>query len=624
MSTAARSKRKKPPACDYCKSHRVICHPQLHGPCPRCVEKGVNCKTTPVVRRKRRTVTKAETVQTVAKETSRDPSTSSSPTNSIGPTHYSSSTTVQSNGHLSTMVIIQPRVLLITDNSAEPSPVPPTLQLSTELVKELIHALRTAPYDSHPIITNPILPLSQLRTTLQLHSWHLHSLSPPERVLAHCLLTFSALHSVHPFIIGPGELCVEESRILTSSSPLKTPSMPDFRQFGFRREPVVRQLWAESLWLANQAAIATNTSKENAASCWILGYLCYAMLGNASSAFSAACVHHMRTLAEDGILSTEHGQMLKLRGHMIGDTLPALMVGRNIPITINDELLIVPRRPESLEDFIRTFTTKTCSPSDIFISIHTFAHNTIRLARQTVENLTGTYARSQPLDECFLIKHFASLDVFHSFLSAALQQISWNISQSHAMPERTYYLRACSYGYVVAWSSLVLVLFELLRDRSICDVPLNVNGDGIFSNGVTMAAGMSNDRLLMHLRHARKLASGAVVEMYETMRDVPSFMRLMSSGDLVRWSRFLLEQGNVVDLTREQCFQVLECFRDALKLVGFSYVDRTGMVDAINEHLASYIVDSIFTQLGPPSQDLRPVFEYSSTGSISDWFETGL
>ena len=40
--TSAVSKRKKPPACDYCKARRVICHPQPDGkPCPRCVEKEV-------------------------------------------------------------------------------------------------------------------------------------------------------------------------------------------------------------------------------------------------------------------------------------------------------------------------------------------------------------------------------------------------------------------------------------------------------------------------------------------------------------------------------------------------------------------------------------------------------
>ena len=39
---ASTTKRKKLPACDYCKARRVICHPQPDGkPCPRCEEKEV-------------------------------------------------------------------------------------------------------------------------------------------------------------------------------------------------------------------------------------------------------------------------------------------------------------------------------------------------------------------------------------------------------------------------------------------------------------------------------------------------------------------------------------------------------------------------------------------------------
>ncbi|KAJ3781585.1 hypothetical protein GGU10DRAFT_366309 [Lentinula aff. detonsa] len=609
MSTASSisGKRKKPPACDYCKVHRVLCHPQLNGPCPRCAEKGVNCQTTPVIRRKRRT--KAELVQFATKKEidTSSPSTSSLPTN-IGPLHHPpSSIPLQSNGELSTMVTIQP----VPNVLDEPSPVPPTIQMPTEVIKELMQMLRNAPYDMHPIITNPIIPLSRLRKSLQLHLWDLHSLSPQDRVLAHCLLTFIALHSKNPFIIGLGELSTEESQRFTSSYPLKTPVVPDLRQFGFRRESVVRRLWAEALWLANQVGIATNTSKENAASCWILGHLRYVILGKGASAFSAACVYHMRALAEEGQLPTIESELLKLRGHMIGDVVPALMAGKSIPLTLNDEFLIVPLKPESLEQLISTFTTQTCSTSEVFLSIHTFAHNIALLARETVENLTGAYARSQLLDECFLIKHFASLDLFHSFLNAVLQQISWHLNSSRSSPQKMFYLRACSYGFVVSWGSLVLVLFELLRDRSMYNTARMNNAD---------SSEISSHRLSMHLHHARKLASSTAVEISETMRDIPSIMRLLPPSDLVRWARFLLVEENIVDITRTQCLQALECFRDALKLVGFSYADRSGVVDIIDEHLASYVADNMLTLLG--QQNSGWMHDYASTRL--DWLETGL
>ncbi|KAJ7290531.1 hypothetical protein C8J57DRAFT_1276078, partial [Mycena rebaudengoi] len=43
--------RKIPPACDSCKSRRVLCHSQPDGsPCLRCAENGIICTTTPLPR----------------------------------------------------------------------------------------------------------------------------------------------------------------------------------------------------------------------------------------------------------------------------------------------------------------------------------------------------------------------------------------------------------------------------------------------------------------------------------------------------------------------------------------------------------------------------------------------
>ncbi|KAJ3770479.1 hypothetical protein FB446DRAFT_790480 [Lentinula raphanica] len=632
MSTTTRSgssKRKKLPACDYCKAHRVLCHPQIVGPCPRCEEKGVDCRTTPVTRRKRRT--KAELVQSKASSNSfsndaASPSLSSS-TNTPGSAQFIEP--ILSCGESSSMVIMHPQDILEPMNLDEPTPVPPTLQMSSEIIEEFMQMPRNAPYDSHPIRTNPFISLSHLKTKLQAHSWDLCSLTPQERVLTHCLLTLLALHSTNPSVIGPGEVSVEGRQIFFTVLPLKTPVVPDLREYGFRRERVVRQLWAESLWLANQEGVATNTSKENAASCWILGYLRHIILGKGASAYSAAYVYHMRTLAEEGKLSTASDEMLKFRGQMIGDTIPALMAGKNIPLTLNDEYLIVPHKPDSLEHLIDKFTTRTCTTSEIFHSIHTFTHNIIRLSRETVDNLSGAYARSQPLDECFLTKHFASLDIFHSFLSATLRQINLQLVPGRSTPQVMYYLRVCSYGLSSSWGSLILVLFELLRDRSLHNTARVDNLDdgncGNLSSGIS--AEMSIRRLCVHLHHARKLVSRTVVELTATTRDTPSIARLIPPKDLARWARFLLAEENIVDITRAQCTQALECIRDVFKLLGFSYADRTGIIEAIDERLASYAVDNMLTQLR--QQD--DVWLHDSTGypignTNSDWLglEVGL
>ncbi|KAJ4498569.1 hypothetical protein C8R41DRAFT_916486 [Lentinula lateritia] len=606
MSPDRPSQRKKPPACDYCKARRVLCHPQLNGPCPRCVEKGVECSTTPVVRRRRRT--KGDPVHSAAKATTSSSNNCSDQATCTTPT--------QSNEELSTVIVVQQwaSATSLSNNLDEPSPVPPTLQLSVEVVKALMKTLRNTPHNPHPVTTNPMIPLSQLEMKLRLHAWDLHSLSYQDRVLTYCLLTCSALCSTDPFILGTIEIGPEESQIIDSVTPLKSPIVPDMRHFGFRREPVVRQLWAESLWLANQACIATNTSIENAASCWILGYLRYVMFGK-TSAFSAASVYHMRTLAEDGKLSRDADEMLKFRGHMMIDSLFALTTGKTVPFTANDELLIIPHKLEPLEQLISTFLTRNCTASDVFLSVHTFSHTAVRLARETAENLSGPYARGQPLDECFLIKHFASLDIFHSLLSAALQQIS-HLIQSRFTQEMTYHLHACAHGFVVAWGSLVITLFERLRDRSMYNTTDNSRvGDG-FSSDISVATEMKSSRLLVHLLHARKLASRTAVEISETMRDIPSIVRLMPHGDLTKWARFLLEEENIVDITRAQSLQALECFRDALKVAGFSHADRTGIVDTINEYLTVYLVDDMFTQLVHPIQDSGRIHE-------PDWFEIG-
>lgn len=70
-----------------------------------------------------------------------------------------------------------------------------------------------------------------------------------------------------------------------------------------------------------------------------------------TSAFSAASVYHMRTLAEDGKLSRDADEMLKFRGHMVRlavqtcsqspthshankmiDSLFALTTGKTVPL----------------------------------------------------------------------------------------------------------------------------------------------------------------------------------------------------------------------------------------------------------------------------------------------------
>ncbi|KIK62818.1 hypothetical protein GYMLUDRAFT_491370, partial [Collybiopsis luxurians FD-317 M1] len=594
------SKRKKPPACDYCKARRVLCHPQPDGPCPRCVEKGVNCTTTPVVRRKRRT--KAELLAS-ASQPAEERYETSSPSGSSEQAASSASLVP-----LSILKEDSAAVILRSWNtlSGDPLPVPPCCELPAAVVEDLFETFRNSPNDSHPLIN-----LSKLEESLRLSSWDLTCLQSQDRVLAYSIITVASVFSKNPFILGQAELNAEHSDFFTSPAPLKLPIVPDLRPYGQLREPLVRQLWAETIWLANHEGITTNPSKENAASCWLLGHLSHMFSGNRASAYTSAYIHHIRFLAEDGSLSiTDEAEMLRFCGYMIGDAFGALFSGKSIPFTRNDERLIVPIQFEPLEQLIRSVHAKTWSVSDVFLSLPAFAHHYIRLARETSENLTGVVARRQPLDECFLITHFASLDLFHSLLTAELDQISRLLQQlpSHEAQWRLFYLRVISTGFVLSWGSLVFAVYELLQDRiSECQVfHPSSDGSSSSSHGPSSLGSASSkatvewnhERIQMHLRRARTLTAKAAVEICELLRDTPSAERLVAHpGDLSRWARFLMEEENVVGITRIQYSRTLECFRDAIQVLGFFCADRTDIVERINDRLALYFVDDMLLQI---------------------------
>ncbi|KAE9402057.1 hypothetical protein BT96DRAFT_1017870 [Gymnopus androsaceus JB14] len=623
MSTKATSmKRKKLPACDSCKARRVLCHPQSNGPCPRCSEKGVNCTTTPVVRRKRRT--KVQLVQSSEGAGSSStspciPPDASSVENavvavSMRSTSFSGALSepspvppslempvamveeaqlAQSLESAGSSPCTPPDASSSVENAvvaafmrsssfmgtfSEPSPVPPSLEIPAAMVEELIESLRIS-----PIINHPLISLSKIEALL-LSSTNLLSLQPQDRVLLHCLMAFSSLSSMSPFVIGTEEISDEQSLIFSADSPLKAPIIPDLRQIGFRREPVFLKLWAEALWLANQEGIATNPSSVNAASCWVLGHIAQVVLGRGASPFNLAFVCHVRCLAEEGELGNIHS--LTYHSHMIGDVLTALTTGRSIQYTANDELLIVRYIPEPLETLLRVATTKSFTATEVFMSVHPFAHHLTRLARETSDNLTGVFARTQPLDESFLIKHFASLDLFHSFLLAVLDQIPQILQQSCNKLLEIYYLRVCSSGFGVVWGSLVLPIFEALRDRSLQFAFNATFWDSSNGSVSSLADDRNYERLQMHLRHARRLASTAAVEICKALREAPSITRLTHRSELVRWARFLMDEDNVMNITPEQCIQALECFRDVIQVAGFCCADRTGIVESINEYLA--------------------------------------
>ncbi|KAF5389120.1 hypothetical protein D9757_005003 [Collybiopsis confluens] len=572
------------------------------------------CKTTPLVRRQRRT--KAEILAAKSSEVSSPPSN----TESSAPISPNLAGTLSREQPVALIVSVRNSG---TNILGEPLPAPPSSELPVEVLQELFETFRISHYNIHPLMS-----ASDLTEKLRLNSWNTHFLSSQDRVLAHCIIAVATLLSTNPFVLRQGELNTGDFEcFLHNAAPLKVPLVPDLRPYGIRREYLLRRLWAEAIWLANQEGITTNPSRENATSCWLLGHLSFMICGNGVSPHLSAYVYHVRFLAESGRLGDFN--VISHHGHMMVDAMGALFSKKSIPFTLNEERLTTPVRPPgTLEQLICSIPQKAWSVSDVFLSIH------------------ASFAQTQPLNEPFLIKHFASLDLFRSFLSVEMEQVSTALqqleprsrtnptpqvhsrsrSQLHYALPPSYHLRSIRQGFIAAWGSLVLAMYELLRDRvqaqstfvaeagsntsHMNNVSDNISDSGSASAFVNPAtAARDRDRLLMHYRHARNMAVGAAVEVGEALRDAPSAARLGHREMLARWAGLLMdmEVGTGIDeggvysysstIPRTQCFRALESFRDAIQLVGFSYADRTGIVEKINEYLASSFVDELWTHM---------------------------
>ncbi|KAJ7136613.1 hypothetical protein C8R44DRAFT_948151 [Mycena epipterygia] len=173
------NKRKKPPACDSCKARRVLCQPTTDGTaCPRCVEKGTKCTTTPVTRGR---PPKAHLGMPVVSPTTPLSSASEEPEPRPSTSHPNAS----------------PTSPVVSLHSHDPTRF---LKLSPELVHHLFECFTHLPQCNHPIFRG-----SGLRNVLAALLWQIYLLPPQQRVLAHCVVALSASisfddagHTPHP------------------------------------------------------------------------------------------------------------------------------------------------------------------------------------------------------------------------------------------------------------------------------------------------------------------------------------------------------------------------------------------------------------------------------------------
>ncbi|KAJ7665603.1 hypothetical protein B0H17DRAFT_289355 [Mycena rosella] len=219
-------RRPKPPACDFCKSRRVLCHPQPYGaPCPRCAEKNLVCTTTPVPRGRPRKNPITEPESPPQQELVSYAPSSSSMTVSIP----------------------------VNASTAE------CPELTPQLVSHFFQC-----FDQLAQVLNPLTRATSINTKIRAVSFQLCFLPPQCRVLALCIIAFSSLVSYHEVMLGDGprpESFYDQAFFASKSN---------VRGCGARRSAVHRALHTMALKAAWDCGIMPEVSNENAASCFLL------------------------------------------------------------------------------------------------------------------------------------------------------------------------------------------------------------------------------------------------------------------------------------------------------------------------------------------------------------------
>ncbi|KAJ6626758.1 hypothetical protein B0H10DRAFT_1998414 [Mycena sp. CBHHK59/15] len=566
----APEKRKKPPACDSCKSRRVLCHPQPYGnPCPRCSEKGIVCTTTPVTRGRPRQKPLA------------------SP--DIAPSQNSGS------GQIAKMTDLP----LLASSSKTPyetvlvpvytRPLAPTASLDIHLCPELVYHLfecfTQLPQNSHPIFRG--MPL---RYNLAALSWNIDHLPPQPRVLAYCVCALASSIAYDPVVLGP------DPRPTSFTDHSVFVGGADLRAYGVRRAPVVRALNAHALRLAREAGVLLEATEDNAASCAILELLDRENEAT-SRPWAGAYLSHVRTLAafwDDMGMSVRRELWT---GFLMAEALSALSLRKPVLITHNDQLLITGAPPLSLDQLLDLLhvvlqpSTKR-SLGIVFDATRPFMFHVTRLARDLFENITGDYARRQPLSDTAVMRFLAELTTLRRIRELVLSELESALLHEHdadgdSVATRPFFymphparrahgenLRAIAHAMTVGYTSLVLALHEEMVFRSGQQLADCAGDDAMWVR----------ERIALLARQVQELAQRTVREVVRGLEHLPSLPHLthLYAGGLHGWARLCLEDDTDPDGA------VAETIAGALKLIGYSWdlPASSALIPRLEAHVA--------------------------------------
>ncbi|KAJ7267333.1 hypothetical protein C8J57DRAFT_1717722 [Mycena rebaudengoi] len=428
--------RKKPPACDYCRTRRVLCHPQSGGlPCPRCIEKNNICTTTPAIRATKR----------------KAPSASVEPALPIL-TAAQSPLWDWSLGPLSTQPGWDPM-----SSAASGCPA-----LNPELVRHFFECFVRLPEYIHPVFND-----IYITKAIQAASFQLDLLPPQSRVLAICIIALASLISFDEAVLGPGP------RPESFSDTQFFLSDADARSCATRRAPACRALHLEALKAAWDAKIMLEVSRENAASCYILSYLELYERRSPSRPWASTFASHLQPIAFTWKESDIERNGSRWAGYIMAEARhrkPSLM-------TTNDQALICGPEPASLQTLL---TSLEKSPQRrelalLFQNMRPFAFHIISLARKLYETIIGDYPRSHPLSEAAVIDFISSLTVLQSILSILLEPLDTMILCSPPPDDAVFNgvgstviasARACGFSIVLGFTQLLLPFYRELEWRT--------------------------------------------------------------------------------------------------------------------------------------------------------------
>ncbi|KAL1751097.1 hypothetical protein FB107DRAFT_294138 [Schizophyllum commune] len=556
---ASTTKRKKLPACDYCKARRVICHPQPDGkPCPRCEEKEVT-------RRTRKEIEEARARERDA-HSRLPPAQSSASIDGARPSRPTVATVTPAPtlSNLAAQAIVSWR-------DANPLPGP--------LVIELIKLFPTVPQS---LLFN--IPYRRLCSKLEVCGWDLALLDAPARFLASCIIALTARISTHPMLIGTDVTDPRVLRFLASGNLVVTPGL-DLRELGRARDAQGKRLYDEACRLATDTGVSMAPAEESAAGYYILDFLESSTNSyDCSLTWTALMMWHVRRVAE----SDEHNDLFGMsyrRPHwpiqLLSCALICLYFGRSIPFTEHDERLICGPAPDELETATIALSHGPITLQTIGGFIYPYLSHAIRLARESSESLVGPYARRFPLNEAALVAHVSAVeclqracDLLHDCVEAIIPRA-----------KRGWVPAALANGLFVtsvAVPSILVPLHKELKCRlavgSIPTLQMGFDGDG---DGHGRGDGQ-------YALDSAKRIGALHWRVTERTRDLPSitYMTHLQCLRWISWIELAAEECEPMDMAPLERYKMLDRIVTIMRIDGFAWVERFGTVDYIKEAMA--------------------------------------